>query len=130
MQFRVPKNTETIRWTEHVKEKMRFYCLSETMVRRVLRRPDRIEEGIALRTTAVMKRKDGRTTKNEIWVMYQKRELRKKKEESSAGAKRFKDILDKKNRIIIISAWRYPGVSPKGAPPIPKDVILEIEKLV
>ena len=131
MRLKEPKNTEGVSWTQHVKEKMMFYGLSETRIRHVLRGPDRVEEGIALRTTAVMQKTGSKKNPSEIWVMYQlkksripKSGLQKRKE------KNLKDILAKKERIIIISAWRYPGISPQGPPPIPEDIIQEMEGLL
>lgn len=48
--------------------------------------------------------------KEEIWVMYQT------KTQKGEG------------KILIISAWRYPGVSPLGEPiPIPEDVFNDLK---
>jgi len=128
MRFKEPKNTEGVNWTQHVKEKMMFYGLSETKIRYVLRRPDRIEEGVALRTTAVMQKAGSQKNPSEIWVMYQKKLLRKKRENSSLD--KLKNILERGEKIIVISAWRYPGISPQGPPPIPEDIIHEIGQLL
>lgn len=101
MDIRTIKNTREIFWTNHSKYKLLQYGLSPTAVKSVIRRPERTENGIAPDTTAVMKRKDGKKIKKEIWVMYQKAGIKKK----------------------IISAWIYPGVSPKGRDIfIPEDV--------
>lgn len=80
---------KTLFWTRHSKEKMRFYNLSESRVKRVLRAPKRIEEGVAPETVAMMQ--SAGTLKNpyEIWVMVENEKMQKK----------------------IISAWRYPGKS-------------------
>lgn len=89
-------------WTEHIKEKMRYYGLSEQRVKRVVRSPERKEEGIAPKTIAVMQRYGNKKTPKEIWVMYQQ-------------------IGEQKR---LISAWRYPGVSPLRQPPeIPDEVL-------
>lgn len=84
-------------WTKHSKEKMRFYNLSESRVKRVLRMPTRTEEGIAPETIAMMQ--SAGTPKNpyEIWVMTQSAELRRADAESCG------------KEIKIISAWKYPG---------------------
>lgn len=95
-------------FTHHARAKMGFYKLSEARVRRVLNAPKRTEEGVAPKTFAVMqpvssrfvtskdvvvsrgatpKRKE--TWNQEIWVMYQ----------------------DSAKERVIISAWRYPGVT-------------------
>ena len=101
-------------WTEHAKFKMRQYGLSEQKVRSVLRKPFRVEEGIVARTIAVMipagkfvipKEGEKPAWKQELWVMYQLRKIKKQKK--------------------IISAWRYPGVSPKNNP-IPEDILREL----
>ena len=46
MLLKLPENKDGIRWTKHVQRKMRQYQLSEKRVLRVLRKPDRREEGI------------------------------------------------------------------------------------
>lgn len=82
----------------------------------------------------------------EIWVMYQiKSERQKSKDESEIPiskqneiikniknlpkekAKKLTKLIPKK--LVIISAWRYPGVSPKNNP-IPEEIIREIEETV
>ncbi len=111
-------------FTRHSEYKMRQYSLSAQKVRGVIRNPKRREVGIVPKTVAVMqpvspkkiagkparndsqaKRSDsvGETWKQEIWVLY-KEELKGKK---------------------IISAWRYPGISPKRDP-IPSDILREL----
>jgi hypothetical protein len=107
MFFKEPKNDKRIYWTKHAKEKMRYYGLSEGRLRRILKSPTRREKGIAPRTIALMQ-PAGTKKPSEIWLMYQQ--------------------VGQKKRII--SAWRYPGVSPKGEPiPIPEDIIEELIKL-
>jgi len=93
MQWKTPKNSDQYLWTAHVAEKMHYYGLSEQKVLGVIRRPKRIETGIAPDTVAVMlpvgeksaaqiaKNKDKKSTfgnyqsdrpwNQEIWVMYQ-----------------------------------------------------------
>lgn len=113
--------------------------MSESRVKRVLRHPKRVEEGIALDTVACMqavKPKDRkfskpgstnfvlpgkqmrrRTRGEEIWVMFQiKNEKRK-----------IKNYTERKK--IIISAWRYPGISPVGKKiEIPQDVLEDLKQ--
>ena len=87
----------------------------------MIRNPKRVEDGVAENTVAVMSAPPGRDlaqkggqpknrnlhSKSEIWVMYQKR-----------GAKK-----------VIISAWRYPGISPIGKQiPIPQDILEELKE--
>ncbi len=70
-----------------------------------MRHPHRVEEGIAPNTVAAMQQ----AGKTEIWLMYQ-------------------DFKSKNNSgIRIITAWRYPGKSPKGKEiPIPDTIKKEI----
>ena len=116
MRFHEPKNTEMIFWTEHVKEKMKFYNLSENRLKSILRNPHREEKGIASRTVAIMQATKSKKP-TEIWLMYQAAALQRK---SQIPNPKFQ--IEKK-RIKIISAWRYPGISPVGAPPIPSEVL-------
>ena len=113
-QMKVPKNTKDLSWTRHVLEKMLFYNLSQGRVRRVIKTPSRREVGVAPGTTAVMQRNDKPRRKEEIWVMY-KENSKFKNQNSKLG-------IQNSNRVII-SAWRYPGVSPKGKEiPIPEEI--------
>ncbi len=106
MFLKEPKDTKEIYWTRHVKEKMRYYGLGEGRLRRILRTPKRREEGIAFNTIALMQ-PAGTKKPTEIWLMYQLVSKRKK----------------------MISAWRYPGISPQGKQiPIPEDIIEELRK--
>ncbi|MDO8424462.1 MAG: hypothetical protein Q7S70_00800 [bacterium] len=103
----LPKNSQTIHWTSHSKQKMRYYRLSENRVKRVLRVPARVEEGIAPETIAAMQFSGTKKHPTEIWVMYV--------------------LFKKPRRIKIISTWRYPGITPKGQRPrIPEDILQEL----
>lgn len=122
MQFKTPKNTEKYEWTQHAVIKMKQYGLTAQRTLRVVKNPQRVEEGIVKNTIAVMqpsslRTKDGkRTWSREIWAMYQiKRVAHNVKRETISNQK-----------ILIISAWRYPGVSPKRDP-IPEDILRELE---
>lgn len=122
-------------WTQHALRKMKFYQLSESRVRRVIKSPLRIEEGIAYGTIAVMQpssykvRNNQKTWSQEIWVMYQidspKPSLDKKNKEKGKGQSRIVSSGDK--LIKIISAWRYPGKTNPGRK-LPPEVINEIEE--
>ncbi len=91
-------------WTEHAKQKMRFYGLSESRLKRVLRRPSRVEHGIAPGTTALMQPANPKHT-SEIWLMVTKR----------------------RGQLVIVTAWRYPGKSPiRGDLPIPEEIRREL----
>ena len=150
MQWKNPKNTDKYYWTAHVADKMHYYGLSEQKVLGVIRRPQRIETGIAENTVAVMipvgnikKIKkpsvwnrsfndDGQQEKwsQEIWVMYQTKNQKTKNNVATQNLK-LKELQDKINsnkKITIISAWRYPGASPKKNP-IPEEILREIEEI-
>ena len=114
MRFKLPKDDERISWTKHVKEKMKFYGLSEGRLRRLLSNPKRKQEGIVPETIAIMQPAGSQKHPTEIWLMYQIISQRSK---------------TKGQKIRIISAWRYPGVSPiSQPPPIPEDIAQELLK--
>ncbi len=107
MQFKKPKNNAKFLWTSHAVDKMIYYGISEGVIRRVIHTPYRMEEGIAENTIAVMQKSGSQKHPKEIWVMYQK-------------------VSDKKR---IISAWRYPGISPKGSKiSIPGEILEELSE--
>lgn len=122
MQFKLPKNTEKYEWTQHVVLKMKQYGLTAQRILRVVKNPQRVEEGIAKNTIAVMQpsslsTKDGkRVWSREIWAMYQ---IKPKTKDQKA-----KTISVQKIRLI--STWRYPGVSPKRDP-IPEEILRELD---
>lgn len=100
-----------IQWTAHAELKIKQYGLSKTKVLAVVRKPERVEEGIAEGTTAAMQsnKKYGsalaKRPPGEIWLMYRDVE----------GVRR------------IISAWRYPGISKPGESiPIPEEIRQEL----
>lgn len=96
-------------WTAHSKRKMRQYQLSESKVRRVLRNFNRKEKGIVPGTIAVMSKAGTAKRPYEVWVMYQ---------------------IKKPVRLIIITAWKYPGASPiREQIPIPADILEELRDL-
>lgn len=127
MFLKPPKNTDRFLWTNHSFGKMRFYRISESRVKRIIKNPQRIEEGIAPETIAVMQRNDRKNKKEEIWVMYQ---IKTKNEKLKIKSKKMKikDIITIP-KIKIISVWRYPGVSPiRESPPIPEDILEELKR--
>ena len=107
-----PRDSEGYAWTNHVAEKMKHYQLSAQIVKRIIRNPKRVEEGVAPGTVAVMQPR-GKKRVTEIWAMYQ-------------------DIKVKgKSKKRIITAWRYPGVSPvREKIPIPEDIREELESIL
>ena len=85
---------------------MMYYGIGEGRLRRILRSPERRQEGVVEGTVAVMQ-SAGTKQYSEIWLMYQEDGKKRK----------------------MISAWRYPGKSPKGKPiPIPEDIIEELKR--
>ncbi|OHA74824.1 MAG: hypothetical protein A3A32_03155 [Candidatus Wildermuthbacteria bacterium RIFCSPLOWO2_01_FULL_48_35] len=111
MKFKFPKNDDKYYWTNHVGRKMMFYGLSADRIKRVMRSPQRSENGIAEGTIAVMHPAGSKARPSEVWVMYQ------------APSKRGK------GRKIVITAWRYPGISPvRDEIPIPADILEELKR--
>lgn len=141
MQWKIPKNTKEYYWTNHVVFKMRCYGLSVQKVLGVIKKPERKEEGIVKNTIAVMqpvnpKILNGKKIwKQEVWVMYQTRRTGNPLATPSLAKPDKSQILNSKSyklrakSLKIISAWRYPGVSPQKNP-IPSDILAEIEGVI
>jgi len=118
--FKAPKDNDKYVWTHHVFEKMKYYGISESRIKRIIRYPKRTEEGIVSNTAAVMQ-PAGTKRYQEIWVMY-------KLAPGRANPK--SEILNpKQKKIKIITAWRYPGKSPERDP-VPREIINEIQSLL
>lgn len=141
MQWKEPQNNEKYHWTEHSKYKMRQYGLSPQRVLRVVKSPKRTETGIVEKTIAVMQptsmktdKEGNRTWGSEIWVMYQLRssganfKLKISNPKQIQNSK-FKILNSANQKIRIISAWRYPGVTNENEP-IPEEIMREIEEIV
>ena len=96
-------------WTSHSQFKMKQYALSESLVKRVIRHPDRVEEAIVEDLVAAMKKTQSKQFP-EVWVMY-------------------KPIKKDSGKIKVITAWRYPGQSPERDP-IPPNILQEIKSIV
>ncbi len=136
-------------YTKHSEYKMREYNLSRQKVEGIIRRPYRTETGIVPRTVAVMqpvspKMVDGKTVwKQEIWALYQEQRTANGEPanissltKSDSGRQRasgdmmlgeWSTPLPARDSKKIISAWRYPGVSPAGNP-IPANILRELEE--
>lgn len=127
-----PKNDSRYEWTEHAWEKMQYYAIPESRVKRIIRFPTRTEEGIAEDTVAVMQ-SAGTKRYSEIWVMYALTNAKIKNEKSKLGqldnTATFLSRNSDGKRLRIITAWRYPGRSPERDP-IPADVLAEIRNLL
>lgn len=96
-------------WTEHSRFKLRQYRLSEPRIKRIIRHPSRIEEGILEGAIACMQ-PSGSKKYSEIWTLY---------------------VLSgrQQRKIKVISAWRYPGKAPERDP-IPEHILNEIRELI
>ena len=117
--FIISSSNQKLIWTAHSRDKMRYYRLSEQRIKRVLRNPLRVEEGVAPRTIAVMQPAGSKKHPYEIWVMYQIISQKSKVKSQNLGGQKLR----------IISAWRYPGKSPKRNP-IPEEILREIQSLI
>ena len=123
MQFKIPKDNDKYQWTNHVKGKMLYYGISEGLIKRIVRFPKRKEDGVAPKTVAVMQPTSSK--KQEIWVMYQPIS------QKLIGKRQLPTSNFRQNKIRVISAWRYPGVSPVGKKiPIPDEILQELNDLV
>ncbi|MDD5710643.1 MAG: hypothetical protein PHV43_00875 [Candidatus Colwellbacteria bacterium] len=89
-------------WTKHARDKMRYYRLPESRVRRVIKSHERIEEGVAENTIALMQRTGSGKNEHEIWVM----------------------VADKGKQRRVVSAWRYPGKTEPGVS-LPDEILRE-----
>lgn len=80
-------------------------------------------------------KKKEQTWNQEIWVMYQTKSQEKKFKDKTLDEKKDEKIaklqrqINSSKQLTIISAWRYPGVSPKNNP-IPEDILREIEEII
>lgn len=135
MNFKVPKNTDKYEWTKHSLMKMQHYGLTAQRVLRVINAPQRKEEGVVKKTIAVMQptsvsTKDGkRVWTSEIWAMYKIGNPKLKiQSPNQIQNSKFQKLQIKNKKIKIISAWRYPGVSPKNNP-IPEEILREMADL-
>lgn len=99
---------------------MAYYRISPSRVIRIVRYPARTEEGIAPDTVAFMqpvsyKTKNGvRSWTQEYWVM-------------AVTQRTSSKLKVKSNKLRIISAWRYPGVTKPGAT-LPIEIKREIRE--
>lgn len=131
---------DNYQWTGHSLYKLKYYQLSKQRITRVIRNPERIEEGIVSKTIAVMQPtsvriKNGKKTwSQEIWAMYQLRRTRNLKRETQISP--LPSVPSPnigrgwgEGKLKIISAWRYPGMSPKNNP-IPEEIWNEIKEMI
>lgn len=105
----MPKTERTYIWTNHAQKKMRHYNISESLVKRIIRHPDRTEEAIVPGLIAAMKKMKSKSYP-EVWTMYC-------------------PVEKEGGQIKIITAWRYPAESPERDP-IPADILQEVRGIV
>ncbi len=115
-------SSEKYHWTLHARLKMKYYGLSESRVKRVIRFPARTEEGIVLNTVAVMQ-PAGTKRYQEVWAMY------KLAKPVNPKQRTYNSKPTTNSKIKIITAWRYPGKSPLRNP-VPLEVINEVRKIL
>ena len=106
---------------------MKFYGLSESRVKRIIRFPARTEEGIVEKTVAVMQ-PAGTKRYTEIWTMYKLSKPTGYQFKNKSFVPKFTKNSGQK-KIKIITAWRYPGKSP-ARDPIPQEVLKEIRNFI
>jgi hypothetical protein len=119
-------------WTKHSEKKLKEYQLSKSRILRIIKNPYRIEEGIAPNTIALMRPTKIKKSAKSLPAGRQVRSFRQVcvKSAKSASNKTWKQeiwtmIQKSKDGIKIISAWRYPGKSPKQNP-IPHYILEEL----
>lgn len=126
--------TGQYQFTLHAQYKMRQYGLSEQRVKSVIRNPKRREEGIVKDTVAVMQppsiKRDASGKEvwtQEIWVMYTRNSrptTRDPRSESQSSTTHYSLPI---TNFRVISAWRYPGMSPQRHP-IPEEILRELQE--
>lgn len=121
MKITFPKDDAKYRWTNHVKRKMAYYGLSGDRIKRIIRNPSRAQTGVAENTIAVMQSTGTKKKPTEVWAMYS---LSKK-----ASMVSLSNPSKGSGRKIIITAWRYPAISPvRDQIPIPADILAELKE--
>lgn len=88
---------------------MKHYRLTEARVKRIIRHPARLEEGIVDGAVAAMQPAGG-IRYSEIWTLYVV-------------------VHGKEKKVKVVSAWRYPGRSPERDP-IPPSILQEIKAIL
>ena len=123
-------------WTNHSRDKMRYYRLTESRVKRIIRYPARIEEGIFENAIACMQPADGNHAERDIKHNEETLSV-SSYSRAKRGGKKYSEIwalyvLAKfrgEKNIKIITAWRYPGKS-SARDPIPPEILREIKSIL
>jgi len=101
-------------WTSHALAKMRHYKMSASVVKRIVRHPDRVEESVVEDCIAAMKLTQSKQYP-EAWVIY------KPVKDSTKS--------NSKGKLKILTSWKYPGIS-KERNAIPENVLKEIRGIL
>ena len=118
-------------WTQHSQIKMRQYRLTEARIKRIIRSPARVEEGILENAVACMQPVGGKNY-SEIWTMYVVVNEQNLHSSKLSGSKKVSDLLNSlkgRKQLKVITAWRYPGKSPEREP-IPAEILREIRNII
>jgi len=131
-QFKIPKDDKKYSWTRHVVGKMQYYRLAESTIKKIIRFPKRIERGIAEGTIACMiPRGLKKKVKPRAVTRLARRSFSGSGSGSGAGEELWVMYQIKGQKKHIITAWRYPGVSPiRDVLPIPDDILEELKGMV
>ena len=110
--------------------KLQYYGLTPSRVLRVIRAPERVEEGVAEGTLAAMQTAGTKAKPWEVWVMWRCEKSNNGGRIKNHGTEPIiRNSLFASAQKIIITAWRYPGVSPvRERVPIPSDILAELER--
>ncbi len=112
--------TRDVFFTAHAKFKMRYYKLSESRVKSILRNPERTEEGIAENTVAMMQTNKTSNKPYEVWVMVSRSNVLGRTGKGQLS-------LAEQANVRIVSAWKYPGQTKPGEP-LPKAILKEFRE--
>lgn len=134
-------------FTNHAYYKMQYYKLSEGLVKRVIRYPQRTEEGILKDAVACMRPahstsftsgglpvRSTQTGGQAPQAHFTPQQYLQKPSSAQASNKRYSEIwtmyvLMPSKQIKIITAWRYPGKSPERNP-VPQGIIEEARRIL
>ncbi len=134
MYFKLPKDDAKYHWTQHSGRKMMHYGLSADRVKRVIRAPRRMEAGVAPGTLAVMQPAGTSKKPWEVWVMYLEKKSNPLRQSFSEASKQhatsnMSRVAGSVSQKLIITAWKYPGISPiRDVIPLPAGLLAELKR--
>ncbi len=149
MFIKFPKDDTKTSWTRHIKNKMVFYNISGAQILRIFSTPERREEAIAPGTIGAMRVMKHNVNKaaigqkqkpreTELWIMYKlnaKRSAHLTSDKMTNDKTKSKlekqfprsDVRGQMSKVVMISAWRYPGrTKPGERPKIPEGLMDEL----